>query len=114
MAAKPLVRRPKEMPMTQQKARDPSQGYGRTAMEGAKDHLGDMADAAGERMRESADSAQEMAGNIADQARHHAERAQEAAKRFRPFVEKSLKEQPMTTLAVAAAIGLVLGALWKK
>jgi ElaB/YqjD/DUF883 family membrane-anchored ribosome-binding protein len=33
---------------------------------------------------------------------------------FAPSSRKSLKEQPMTTLAVAAAIGLVLGALWKK
>jgi ElaB/YqjD/DUF883 family membrane-anchored ribosome-binding protein len=100
--------------MTQQKAGYPSQGYGGTTSEGAEEHLRDMADATGERMRETADSAQEIAGNIADQARHHAERAQEAAKRFRPFVEKSLREQPMTTLAVAGAIGLVLGALWKK
>jgi ElaB/YqjD/DUF883 family membrane-anchored ribosome-binding protein len=100
--------------MTQQKAGYPSQGYGQTATEGANDHLRDMADATGERAKETADSAQEVAGNIADQARHHGEQAQEAVKQFRPFVEKSLKEQPITTLAVAAAIGLVLGALWKK
>jgi ElaB/YqjD/DUF883 family membrane-anchored ribosome-binding protein len=68
----------------------------------------------GERAKEAAGNAQEVAGNIADQARRHGERAQEAIKHFRPFVEKSLKEQPITTLAVAAAIGLVLGALWKK
>jgi ElaB/YqjD/DUF883 family membrane-anchored ribosome-binding protein len=29
-------------------------------------------------------------------------------------VEKSLKDQPMATLAVAAVIGFALGALWKK
>jgi len=28
-------------------------------------------------------------------------------------VDKSIKDQPMTTLAVAAAVGFVLGALWK-
>jgi ElaB/YqjD/DUF883 family membrane-anchored ribosome-binding protein len=28
-------------------------------------------------------------------------------------VDKSVKDQPMTTLAVAAAVGFVLGALWK-
>jgi ElaB/YqjD/DUF883 family membrane-anchored ribosome-binding protein len=100
--------------MTQQKAGDPSYGYGQTTTEGAKDRLRDMADAAGERVKETADSAQEMTSNIAEQARHHGERAQKAVKQFRPFVEKSLKEQPITTLAVAAAIGLVLGALWKK
>ena len=100
--------------MTHQKAGYSSPGYGQTSMEGVKDHLRDVADAAGERMNETADSTQETAGNIADRVRHHGERAQEAAKQFRPFVEKSLKERPMTTLAVAAAIGLVLGALWKK
>jgi ElaB/YqjD/DUF883 family membrane-anchored ribosome-binding protein len=100
--------------MTQQKAGYPSQGYGQSTSQGTKEHLRDMADATGERVKETADSAQEMAGNIADQARHHGERAQEAVKQFRPFVEKSLKEQPIATLAVAAAIGLVLGALWKK
>ena len=38
----------------------------------------------------------------------------EAVKKFKPYVEKQMKEQPMATLAVAAAIGLLLGAMWKK
>jgi ElaB/YqjD/DUF883 family membrane-anchored ribosome-binding protein len=46
--------------------------------------------------------------------RQYGEKAQQAAQEFKPFVEKSLKEQPMGTLAAAAAIGFVLGALWKK
>lgn len=100
--------------MTQQKAGYPSRGYGPTTTEGAKDDLRDMADATGERMKDAGSRLDEMAGNLAEQARHHGERAQEAVKQFRPFVEKSLKERPMTTLAAAAAIGLVLGALWKK
>jgi ElaB/YqjD/DUF883 family membrane-anchored ribosome-binding protein len=28
-------------------------------------------------------------------------------------VDKSIKDQPMATLAAAAAVGFVLGALWK-
>jgi ElaB/YqjD/DUF883 family membrane-anchored ribosome-binding protein len=28
-------------------------------------------------------------------------------------VDKSLKDQPMATLALAAALGFVLGAIWK-
>ena len=51
---------------------------------------------------------------MAEQAREYGEKAQAAVKEFKPFVEKSLKEQPMTTLAGAAVIGFVLGALWKK
>ena len=49
-----------------------------------------------------------------EQAREYTDQAQEAVKNFKPFVEKSMKEQPMATLAVAAAVGLVLGALWKR
>ena len=41
-------------------------------------------------------------------------KAQEAVKNFKPYVDKSMKEQPMATLGVAAVIGFVLGALWKK
>ena len=31
----------------------------------------------------------------------------------RDAVEKSVKDQPMTTLAAAVAIGFVIGAIWK-
>jgi ElaB/YqjD/DUF883 family membrane-anchored ribosome-binding protein len=46
--------------------------------------------------------------------REYGEKAQKAVEDFKPFVEKSLKDQPMATLAVAAVIGFALGALWKK
>jgi ElaB/YqjD/DUF883 family membrane-anchored ribosome-binding protein len=35
------------------------------------------------------------------------------AENFRTAVDKSVREQPMATLAVAAALGFVVGALWK-
>ena len=44
----------------------------------------------------------------------YGEKAQEAVKQFKPYVEKSMKEQTMATLGVAAVIGFVLGALWKR
>jgi ElaB/YqjD/DUF883 family membrane-anchored ribosome-binding protein len=74
----------------------------------------DMADKAGEKLQDASADAQELAGNIAEQARQYGEKAQQAAQEFKPFVEKSMKEQPMSTLAAAAAIGFVLGAIWKK
>jgi hypothetical protein len=40
--------------------------------------------------------------------------AQELIKKFKPYVEKSMKEQPMATLAVAAVAAFVLGAMWRK
>lgn len=67
-----------------------------------------------ERLREMADTATDQLKGVAGRAREYGEKAQDAARQVKPFVEKSLKEQPMTTLAAAAAIGFVLGALWKK
>ncbi len=98
--------------MTQQKSGSP-QSYGQVGTETTKDRLRDMADTTGEKMKDAASSAQEMAGRVADQAREYGEQAQEVAKQVRPFLDKSLKENPMTTLAGAALVGFVLGALWK-
>ena len=86
----------------------------RSSGEIAKDRIRDMADKATDQIKGAADSAQEFAGKLTDQAREYGEKAQEAVNEVKPFVEKSLKEQPMATLASAAIIGFVLGALWKK
>jgi ElaB/YqjD/DUF883 family membrane-anchored ribosome-binding protein len=64
--------------------------------------------------KRAADNAQDRAGKVAEHAREYGEKAQEAARQARPFVEKPLREQPLITLAGVAAIGFVLGALWKK
>ena len=73
----------------------------------------DMADTAAHQLKHVGDK-REISGKVMDQAREYGERAQEAAKNVRPYVEKSMKEQLMATLAVASVIGFVLGALWKK
>ena len=99
--------------MTQQKSGYPLD-YGKTTREGTADRLRDMADTATDKLKDAAANTQEIADNVATQAREYGEKAQEAAKQFKPFVEKSLKEQPMTTLAGAAVICFLLGALWKK
>jgi ElaB/YqjD/DUF883 family membrane-anchored ribosome-binding protein len=91
----------------------PQQGLGYPALpaghagEKGTDRLREMADTATDQLKGAGDRAQELAGDVSRQA-------QDALKRVGPFVEKSLKDHPMTTLAAAAAIGLVLGALWKK
>ncbi len=52
--------------------------------------------------------------NFADQGRQATEQVQEVAGNFKNAVDKSVKDQPLlTTLAVAAGIGFVIGALWK-
>jgi ElaB/YqjD/DUF883 family membrane-anchored ribosome-binding protein len=47
-------------------------------------------------------------------ARQHGEKAEDAVRQVRPLAERSMKEQPMATLAGAAAIGFWLGVLWQK
>ncbi|HWE20848.1 MAG TPA: hypothetical protein VG758_27365 [Hyphomicrobiaceae bacterium] len=74
----------------------------------------DTAETAADRIKEATENAQQLANKAAEQTRQFANRAQDAAGKVRPFVERSLKEQPMTTLAAAAAVAFVLGALWKR
>jgi len=90
--------------MTQQRAGHPPD----------EDRLKETAAAATDQIRDASEGVQELAGKAAVQAGQYAQKAQDAARGFRPFVERSLKEQPLTTLAAAAAIAFVLGALWKK
>ncbi len=63
------------------------------------DRLLDMTDTATDRFKEAGERAQELASEVAEQARHYGEKAQDATQQFKPFLGKSLKEQPMTTLA---------------
>jgi ElaB/YqjD/DUF883 family membrane-anchored ribosome-binding protein len=84
------------------------------ASDAGKDRLREMADVATDKVKHFTESAEEIAGKVAEHAREYGEKAQEAVKNFKPYVEKSMKEQPMATLGVAAVIGFVLGALWKK
>jgi ElaB/YqjD/DUF883 family membrane-anchored ribosome-binding protein len=99
--------------MTQQGSGYPAQPA-KQAGEKSADRLREMADTATDQVKGAADRAQELAGDVGQQARVYGEKAQDAVRQVKPFVEKSLKEQPMTTLAAIAAIGFVLGALWKK
>jgi ElaB/YqjD/DUF883 family membrane-anchored ribosome-binding protein len=82
--------------------------------DGTADRLRDMADTTTDRFKNAGEKAQETASSMAEQARRYGEKAQNAVRQFKPFVERSLKEQPVATLAGAAAIGFLLGALWKR
>ena len=84
------------------------------AHENTADRLCDAGDTTPDQLKHAGATAQEMAANAAEQARQFGEKAQNSARQFIPFVERSLRDQPMTTLAGAAAIGFLLGALWKK
>jgi ElaB/YqjD/DUF883 family membrane-anchored ribosome-binding protein len=77
------------------------------------DQFDRMADKASDQFRSMADQAENMANRVGEQGRDAAERVQEVAGNFKGAVDRSVKDQPMATLAVAAVIGFVLGALWK-
>ena len=97
--------------MTEPKAGYPSD-YSKGSAVAGKDRLREMADVATDKMKDVTQSAEEIAGKVAEHARAYGEKAQEAVNNFKPYVERSMKEQPMATLSVAAVIGFVLG--WKK
>lgn len=73
-----------------------------------------LADAAADKLKDVTDRAQEVAGEVAEQAQVYGERAQELMGQVKRYIERTVKEQPLATLAVAAVLGAVLGALWKK
>ena len=82
--------------------------YGRSS-----DPMSDLKEKATDQFGKAADQAERMANRVAEQGRDAGDRVQEVAGNFKDALDKSLKEQPMATLAMAAILGFVLGALWK-
>jgi ElaB/YqjD/DUF883 family membrane-anchored ribosome-binding protein len=82
--------------------------YGRPS-----DQMSDLKEKATEQFSKAADQTERMANRVAEQGRDAGERMQEVAGNFKGALDKSVSEQPMATLAMAAIFGFVLGALWK-
>lgn len=82
--------------------------------ERASERFERMADKASDQLKHLADRAEDAASRVAEQSRDAGERVQDVAGNFKGAVDKSVKEQPMATLALAAIAGFVLGALWKR
>jgi ElaB/YqjD/DUF883 family membrane-anchored ribosome-binding protein len=72
-----------------------------------------MVDKASGAMRDLADQTTEIADRAIEQGRELGAKAQQTPAALREAVDQSLSDQPMATLAVVAALGFVLGALWK-
>ncbi len=81
--------------------------------EKSTDKFEKIADKATDQFKSMADQAEHAANRVAEQGREAGERVQEVAGNFKGAVDKSVKDQPMATLAMAAVAGFVLGALWK-
>jgi ElaB/YqjD/DUF883 family membrane-anchored ribosome-binding protein len=56
---------------------------------------------------------EDVASRIAEQGKEASAGMQEVAGNFKTAFDKSLRDQPMATLATAALAGFVLGAIWK-
>jgi ElaB/YqjD/DUF883 family membrane-anchored ribosome-binding protein len=80
---------------------------------GESDRISDLKEKATDQFGKAAQQAEQVANRVAEQGREAGERMQEVAGNFKAAVDKSIKEQPMATLAMAAVVGFVLGALWK-
>ena len=72
-----------------------------------------LADKATDQFKNVADQAENVANRMVEQGHEVGERVQEVAGNFKGAVDRSVKDQPMATLAIAAVMGFVLGALWK-
>ena len=65
-------------------------------------------DAAKNQMKRVGEQADNMANRVAEQGRAAGEGMQEVAGNMKTALDRSIKEQPMPTLAVAAIAGFVL------
>jgi ElaB/YqjD/DUF883 family membrane-anchored ribosome-binding protein len=82
--------------------------YGRPS-----DQMSDLKDKATDQFGKAVDQAERVASRVSEQGREAGERMQEVAGNFKGALDKSIKDQPMATLASVALVGFVLGALWK-
>ena len=77
------------------------------------DPVADLKDKATDKFNKVAGQAEGMANRVVDQGREAGERMQEVAGNLKGALDTSIKDQPMATLAFAAVVGFVLGAIWK-
>ena len=79
----------------------------------SSDTISDLKDKATDAFGNAAGRVEEVASRVAGQGREVGENFQEVGGNLQKAIDKSVKDQPMATLAVVAAVGFVLGALWK-
>jgi len=72
-----------------------------------------MADKATDTFKSAADGVEDLAGRVMDQGWEVTEGVQNVAGNVKGAIDQSVKDQPMATLAMAAVVGFVLGAIWK-
>lgn len=73
----------------------------------------ELRDKAAEQFEKVADNVEGAVKSVTERGREVGEDVQKVAGNLKTAVDTSVKDQPMATLAVVAALGLVLGAIWK-
>jgi ElaB/YqjD/DUF883 family membrane-anchored ribosome-binding protein len=73
----------------------------------------DLTHKAGEQLHNVAVQVEGAARSAAETGREVGDQVQVVAENMRGAIAKSVEDQPMTTLAMAAVLGFVLGAVWK-
>ena len=72
-----------------------------------------MADDAKESVKDAAKAAKQGTDDAAGQLQEVANQFGAVGSNVQKAVDKSLRDQPYASLAIAAAIGFVVGAIWK-
>ena len=73
----------------------------------------DLREKAGARLDVMADHVESAVKTVAVRGREVGGNVQQVAGNLKAAVDTSVKDQPMATLAIVAALGFVLGAIWK-
>ena len=73
----------------------------------------DLREKAGEQLDKVADHVESAVNTGLQRSREVGANVQQVAGNLKTAVDTSVKDQPMATLAMAAALGFVLGAIWK-
>lgn len=74
----------------------------------------DLQSKAGDKIKSAQRAAEDTGGQVTRQARQAGEGLQEVADNLKGALDKSIRDQPMATLALTAVAGFFLGALWKR
>lgn len=79
----------------------------------ADKRIHELREKAGDQLDKVADNVESAVKTVTERGREVGDNVQKVAGNLKSAVDTSVKDQPMATLAVAAALGFVLGALWK-
>lgn len=86
---------------------------GKSTADAVVDTAADLADKAQQKFEQAKSAAGEMASDAVASGREAGRQIDAVASNLKGAVDKSVRDQPMATLAVAALAGFVLGAIWK-